>query len=168
MNGDQIEKILAQSLACTRTHFLGVFARDQLPTPSKYPACFVANTDPISLPGTHRVAFFYHSPTHLEFFDSYGEPPDFYNFPISKKITSLTTNSYPLQSLRTSVCGQFCVYYLFQRSRSMPMARIVSSLRSLPNPDLFVKTFVARLRSKIKRDHFSCSCSNFQTCKCKE
>ena len=166
MNGDQIEKILAQSLACTRTHFLGVFARDQLPTPSQYPACFVANTDPISLPGTHWVAFFYVSPTHLEFFDSYGEPPHFYNFSISNKITTLKSNSRPLQNLRTTVCGQFCIYYLFQRSRSMPMARIVSSLRSTPNPDFFVKSFVARISSKIKQDHFSCS--NFQTCKCKE
>ena len=113
MNGDQIEKFLAQSLACTRTHFLGVFARDQLPTASKYPACFEANTDPISLPGTHWVEFFYVSPTHLEFFDSYGEPPHFYNFSISNKITTLKSNSQPLQNLRTTVCGQFCIYYLF-------------------------------------------------------
>ena len=166
MNGDVIEKVLRKGLACTRTHFLGVFALDQLPTPTQFPACFVANTDPIALPGTHWVAFYYDSPTSLEFFDSYGEPPELYDFPISPKITSLTLNSYPIQSLRTSVCGQFCVYFLFQRARSMPMARIVSSLRSLPNPDSFVRSFVASIRAKINQQSFSCS--NFQTSKCKE
>ena len=165
MDGATIENVLKKGLCCTRTHFLGVFALDQLPKLTQFPCCFVANTDPISLPGTHWVAFYYDSPTSLEFFDSYGQTPHEYKFPISKKISSLTCNSYPIQSLVSTVCGQFCIFYLFHRARNIPLTQIISELRSFPDPESYVRSFVTKIRSQIKSESFSCS--NFQTCKCK-
>ena len=53
-----------------------MFPCDQLPTSFiRYPSAYVSNTDPISHPGTHWVAFYHESPSSLEFFDSYGLHP---------------------------------------------------------------------------------------------
>ena len=82
MRGDAIHKILTDILWGTPANYLAVFSRDNLPDSTSnsqlatnstlYPSAYLANTDPSSLPGKHWVAFYYLSPTQLEFFDSYG------------------------------------------------------------------------------------------------
>ena len=157
MDGAGIDLILSDVLSCTRTHYLGVFALDQIPlTPLHFPCAYVANTDPSTLPGTHWVAFYLDSPTQLTFFDSYGCTPQFYNFALSPDLNSIHSNSYPIQQLHTSVCGQYCIYFLYHRSRCTPLSTIISALRRISNPDNFVQLFVAKLRSKLTSDHHSC------------
>jgi len=167
MRTDDIQNILSQSLSHTRTHFLGVFALDQIPSSfSHYPCAYVANTDPSSRKGQHWVAFYHHSPTRLEFFDSYGQPPQSYNFPFPSHITSLKYNSYPLQSMISSVCGQYCIYFLYHRSHQSTLARIVHNLRASNNPDQLVHLFVRKLKARV-----SCcathSCPTNQACVCR-
>ena len=76
MNTFQIKRVLERNPS-TKKIFCGVFAADQLPkTFDTFPCGFVANTDPITEPGTHWVSFYFPSPGKGEFFDSYGHPPN--------------------------------------------------------------------------------------------
>ena len=118
--------------------FLGVFPSDQLPfdaflssvsspqSNSYRSICCVANIDPASQPGTHWVAFYLDCkslPLKLEFFDSYAQSPtSSYHFPFLSNYSRnlpflIETSSTPLQSFSTSVCGHYCILYLYLRAR---------------------------------------------------
>ena len=159
IRGEAIDKNLTDILWGTRTQYLAVFSRyeqplsttnHQLPqTSTRYPSAYVANTDPSSLSGEHWVAFYHLSPSHLEFFDSYGCPTDDYNIPIPPTITQIDINSHQIQSNNSSDCSQYCIFYLYQRAHGMPLPEINKVLRMTSNPDLFVRTFHSKLRSHI-------------------
>ena len=131
----EISKTMTSLLtpSATQVHFLGVFPSDQFPVASfLYPTaqansintpaiCTIINTDPSTSPGQHRVAFFKSqngNVKEVEFFDSYGQKPDIYgfNFPPDFHIIS---NTFPLQSLNTSVCGHYCILYFYLRSSNL-------------------------------------------------
>ena len=141
MNTGQIEYALSVGLAGTRTRFLGVFHSDCLPTPSSYPACLVANTDPKGEPGTHWVAFYYTSPSSVDFFDPLGLPPLIYSMPTPKLVHS---NTYPIQSPTSDACGQYCIYFLYHRSRGLSLRSICTSLEK-GGSDRLVNSFLHRL-----------------------
>jgi hypothetical protein len=78
MNTAEITRALEQD-PITSKSFLGVFPSDKLPqTLDKHPCGFVVNTDPSSKPGMHWVAFYFPSEGEGEFFDSYGQSPEYY------------------------------------------------------------------------------------------
>lgn len=120
MNTQQLRRILSQD-CCTKGCFLDVFPSDHLPTEiHKFPACFVVNVDSSAEPGSHWLAFYLPSSCHIEFFDSYGNPPTYYTGPIlnfTLKFPNVSYNPMMLQSNVTAVCGQYCVYYLYSRCR---------------------------------------------------
>ena len=60
-------------------NFIGVFPRDLIPMITKYPSCFVINTDTSIFKGTHWRAVYCNTPTSFEFFDTYALAPSFYN-----------------------------------------------------------------------------------------
>ena len=78
----------------------------------------VVNTDPHDKPGTHWVCL-YATPPVVEYFDSYGMKP--YLPEISNVIhhhqSQPVWNPFDYQALNTTVCGQYCVYYLLQRHK---------------------------------------------------
>ena len=167
MIGASIDSLLISALWGTHIKYLGVFAIDQIPiTLTHYPCAYVANTDPISKPGQHWTAFYHLSPTELEFFDSYGSPPHEYEFPVPPNLTSLLYNSYPLQSPHSTVCGQYCIFYLIQRSLHVPFVDIVNALRRCSNPDLYVRMYVTKVNARFPS--ILHSCSNNQICMCKK
>ena len=105
--------------------FLGVFSFDHLPSLFHYDnssCCCIVNIDPSTKPGSHWVAFFFDSQLNsLEFFDSYGYPPSYFNFNIRLPDSShhkphLAYSSIPLQSLSTTVCGQYCILFCYFRA----------------------------------------------------
>ena len=164
MRGEILDRLLTDVLWDTPTDYLGVFPRDQIPTSFiRYPSAYVANTDPSSQPGTHWVAFYHESPNSLEFFDSYGMHPEVYRFHLSPYIKNLDINSNPIQSLHSSDCGQYCIFYLYQRSRGIPYTDIISELRSNNNPDLFVRKFASKLRLRYN-ESLNHSCCSHQSC----
>ena len=160
MRGEAIDKILIDVLWGTPTTYLGVFSRDQLPHSfTRYSSPYGANTDARSLPAQHWVAFYHLSPSHLEFFDSYGCHPDDYHFPIPPTITLIHINSHQIQSDNSSDCGQYSIFYLYQRAHDIPMPEIFKAPRTSINPALFVRTFHSKLRSRISLcglDHSCC------------
>ena len=122
MNTLEIEQALKNN-PITRKQFCGVFAADEIPTTfDTLPCGLVVNTDPISEPGTHWVAFYLPSQEHLEFFDSYGNHPEYYGFNLKPTIW----NQRKLQSSWTDVCGQYCIFYLYQKTKGLTMHEIVN------------------------------------------
>ena len=116
MNTLQIKRALERN-TFTKKIFGGVFAADELPkVMNTFPCGFVANTDPSTEPGTHWVAFYFPSREKGEFFDSYGYPPEHYGF---KSYKIETWNKHKLQSSWSNVCGQYCIFYLYHKSRGI-------------------------------------------------
>ena len=148
MNEIHIEDILRRAIG---PGFLGVFAADELPSEfdvSNKPRCLIANTDPSSEVGSHWVAF-YIIPfsKRYEFFDSYAIHPLIY-FPNLKNNPSMI-NPLSLQRLNSSVCGQYCIYYLYLRMLGhQNLTSILRSFDHYSHPDQIVKSFVDRLISQ--------------------
>lgn len=115
--------------------FLGVMPFDFFPLPSLcassysdsirsasasgyHVQCCIVNTDPSTKPGKHWVAFYLGPHGKLEFFDSYGRPPTHFNFPLASNLLDSSRfeyNTLALQADTTSVCGQYCLVFLFLR-----------------------------------------------------
>ena len=129
MNTIQIVRALEQD-PITSNKFCGVFPSDQLPeTIDKYPCGFVANTDRSTQPGTHWVAFYFPSEQKGEYFDSYGNNPNYYGKTFENYLNEHSYewnfNKHKLQSNWSNVCGQYCIFYLSQRVRGHSMNKIV-------------------------------------------
>lgn len=109
----------------------GVFAADEIPqNTNTFPFAFIVNTDPKRQPGRHWLAFYISSRTAGEFFDSFGNPPEYY-FNHSKeffnaKSFKLEFNIKRLQSNESKVCGQYCLFYLLNRCRNVIMDTTVN------------------------------------------
>lgn len=186
MNTAELECILSRAMdgssnddddSGSSCRFLGVFAADQAPVrlaASDYPCAYVVNTDPASMPGQHWVAFYAQSPRHLEFFDSYGRHPSAYVHVRAPAncASFIMYNPHSFQSLRSVVCGHYCVLYLVMRAVARePRLTILHMLRRYsaengrrgsPYPqDRLVRRFV---RSFVSRLHISNCVSERHRC----
>ena len=115
MNTLQLERILKRTC---KNDFCGVFARDQLPDLTTFPAFIIANTDESARPGTHWIAT-YVSPNQGEYFDSYGQDvhQDFVDY-MNTYCTRWTRNEKQLQSVISSFCGYYYLFYIYMRHRN--------------------------------------------------
>ena len=131
MNTLQLKHVLSND-PFIKNSFGGVYACDQLEevTVEKYPQSFVVNTDPKHLPGTHWIAIYFTEDLKAEFFDSYGLHPTKYNEQfltfIERNSVDWLHNEKHLQSPFSSVCGQYCIYFLHNRCRNITMTSIVN------------------------------------------
>ena len=122
MNSLQLDRRVRGVLpkSCT---FLGVFARDEPPVIdarlTRFPICWIANTDIARSSGIHWVAFYCASPaSYLEFFDSFALSPAYYSIPIHSRFRGLiTANHSQLQSDSSDVCGFWCLYFIVMRAQ---------------------------------------------------
>ena len=123
----------------------------------------MANTDPSNRPGQHWVAFYY-TDNECEFFDSYGLEPSYYDFDLPNvKIV----NTHSLQSLSSTTCGHFCVYYLVLRSQFHSSTKIIHSLCQVKQilNDQKVTNFVKNLNStSLTRFKLTNQCCSSQSC----
>ena len=121
---------------------------DYLPSVVLYPSVFITNTDDSSRGGSHWTAFYFNDLKEGEFFDSFGNPPEFYGQPfkrfLNRNSISYIYNNMPLQSDSTTVCGQYCLFYCLHRCRGISMHNIVRSFteNTLIN-DALVYDFIA-------------------------
>ena len=120
------------------------------PSNNKDSVCCIVNTDPATEPGTHWIAFFLahnNRSSEIEFFDSYGLPPSFYGFSFpSPSHTQLLHNTIRLQSLKTTVCGQYCILFLILRS-FLHLFFPISSNSSTLKPLQFISKYIYNLAS---------------------
>lgn len=144
MNGNQIHFILSRD-PYTSPFFLGVFASDAIPT-LKEKSAVVVNVDKSSEPGSHWLAFYYEN-NNIEFFDSYGNPPEFYGPSFQdffSNYSSVSWNSTTLQSLTSNVCGPYCIYFILKRCQGHSLYSIVSSFADCQKNDFRMYQFVKK------------------------
>lgn len=152
MNTFQLEN-LANSCPEIGPIFLGVFPSDQLPTTVPRPSSLIANLDSSQQDGSHWVSLYFPKRGLAEYMDSYGmaASPPFHQLlgPMYR------TNTIFIQSPFTAVCGQYCLYFLFQRNRSPSMDTVLAVFDSdnhLYN-DVLVNRFI--------EEHFSINLNLF-------
>jgi hypothetical protein len=130
MNGIEIERA-ARLDPLTDRQFLGVYARDRLPRRLPHGRCsFIANTDPASRPGTHWVAFYFDTSRRIgEYFDTFGQAPSTYpafdNY-LRRHAVHVRHNVTRIQSVYSTACGHYCVYYLHNKSRGKSLDSILT------------------------------------------
>lgn len=90
--------------------FLDVLAADQIPKQLPHKFLIIANTDPISKPGTYWVLFFRrHENEDPIFFDPYGLSPSSYNTSW-KRFDNFRRSREDFQQKHTTVCGDHCLF----------------------------------------------------------
>ena len=111
LHAGEIECLVSRLVDNVR--WLGVFVREELPdlTREIRPWCQILNTDPKDQPGTHWLALYAPSACSIELFDSCGFSPFMYSLDILEPLHS----SYSLQPPSTSVCGHYCIVYIYLR-----------------------------------------------------
>ena len=113
-------------------NFLGVFPIDLIPISSltNSDCCLVVNTKPHHHPGEHWVAVVKSAYGNGIYFDSYGNPP--YNLEevglILDTCKEWTYNKTRLQSSYTTVCGQYCIFFLTHIARGYSLDQITHLL----------------------------------------
>lgn len=132
MNSAQIDTLLRND-PCSRFTFAGVFPRDHLSKLVKartLPAAYVVNTDPATKPGEHWVAFYFPVGGKAEYFDSYGDVnvhEAFVKFGMKYGHHQgvMKMNRHALQGTYSTVCGQYCIFFVLLRCRGYSFEQIV-------------------------------------------
>ena len=130
MNRSTMLKLIRKLCKFNSCKFLGIFPKDYFPTRiTEYPSCLVANTDISSSQGLHWVVFYFHSAYRYEFFDSLGTVPLDYQFPIIN--SSFVYSKYSIQSSDSSICGHYCLVFLYLKLRGKSFRSIIHSFSSI-------------------------------------
>lgn len=112
MYGVSLKKCLEKD-PFTKISFMGVFARDELPTKVTFPSWFIVNTAKRLDTGKHWLAFHYDKNGYCVFFDSYGLPPSHFDL---ESFLDNTTSSWTWNKMRiqgnSSYCGYYCILFL--------------------------------------------------------
>ena len=147
MNSGQLRWILSNDKVTSRT-FRGVFALDEIVhiKQKSFPSADVFNFDPSYKPGSHWVAVYIDRKGRPEYFDSFGRPPtrEIKDF-LYTCAESWKYNHIPVQEFYSMTCGQFVVFYIYQRCSGLTLKSI---LQKYFNPqakimnDVLVRDFV--------------------------
>ena len=139
MDSEEIESILFNH--CPET-FGGVFAADNYII-SHIPCFIVLNTDTTGKSGRHWIAMFLNSEMS-EFFDSLGQSPTYYHKSWHNLLQNFSTeymfNTECIQTEDSTLCGQYCIYYIMMRNAGIEFSNILDTINSS-----VVKKFVERL-----------------------
>ncbi len=102
--------------------------------------------DPFGKPGSHWVAIFAASPQRVLYFDSYAQVPRGEILTFLRHFPKITINDFVVQSVISSVCAHYCVYFLYECCRGVDYQSILMSIAAKANPDQFVLSFTNALR----------------------
>lgn len=137
----EIENLLLKTVK----EYKGCFASNNIPKYTEYPHCMVANTDKLGAYGTHWVCMYVPRENSVEYFDSYAQEPNQYIAKYLKPFRRVVYSIKELQDLFTDVCGEFCIYFLINRSRNKSFREIESYLYKRQDNDEFVDNYVENL-----------------------
>ena len=109
MDSSQISHLLSNN-----SLFGGVYSCDTIPKTDERPIAFVVNTHEITSPGEHWQVILLVDNHKIEFFDSFGFPPDvsFICDYIDDNATDWCYSSKTLQHPHKQSCGMFCVSFI--------------------------------------------------------
>lgn len=161
MNSLQIESALKTLRVNTK-----VYAANRLPRTLSTPCAIVINTDPDTKPGSHWIAIFIDKFKNGEFFDSYGFPPqvEFHKQFLNSACRKWTHNPMSLQSYNTTVCGQYCLVFLYFKARGKSLSDFLKKFSSDSHRnDKIVTQIYYRLFKSVNLKK-SCNCSKPQGC----
>jgi hypothetical protein len=142
MNSQEINNILHKICGDI---FIGVFARDRLPTEPKRPALMVVNTDKARDPGEHWIAMFLNDDGTGEYFDSLAQEDKHFDSYMNKHCISWIRSTRQLQSITSRFCGHYVVVYSALRSRGHNLNEVARWFTpDYGFNDLLVHEFVCR------------------------
>lgn len=156
MNSEQIDSILQQNCLVSKMNYLGVFPSDRIPHEAvkTYPCCAVVNTKPHNHPGMHWVCFVKDSHNNGVYFDSYGYPP--YNLEsvalVLDHCNQWDFNNQQLQTLFSTVCGQYCIFFLLHFAKGYTLPHITELLNDAGDTysnDAFVFSYIGNKYNNI-------------------
>ena len=126
MNSKELSDCLSQC-AVTKRNSAGVFAADRVPAEFPHlPAGCVVNTHSSNLPGEHWIALYQSNDDVVEFFDSFGQAPSKYGFVFDIfRDKHIIKQDNKIQSDLTTVCGQYCLFFLACRCGGRSFSDIV-------------------------------------------
>lgn len=102
--------------------FLGVFSIDTLPQKIAINYFLICNTDTSEGDGIHWFALFRPNKTNLECFDSLGvcnQKKQILTSIHFLGVRKLKFNESQIQPDRSSLCGQYSIYFLFERLHNL-------------------------------------------------
>ena len=151
METNEIKSILERN-EVTSDVFLNVYPADKLPKTriERYRWLLVVNCCPSNYRGEHWVAVFSEN-EQLEFFDSFGLPPDVYEGVVSflraqgwPEEFDATYNDEQIQSIDSDACGHYCILFCHFRARGVAYADILRHLSDIHSSsrDTIVKLIV--------------------------
>ena len=126
MNSRQLCWILSGD-KFTKLSFRCVYAIDEMKSMKSvsYPSSFVINFDLSYKPGNHQVAVYFEKNGVGEYFDSLaGYPPHEVVHFLCFHAKGWQYNCMQVQELYTTTCGQFFVFYIYQKSRGLMLELI--------------------------------------------
>ena len=154
MDSHQISHALKSRHDVPPNIFKGTYALNQLPSTLTPPFGLVFNTEPLPLDGQHWIALFCPTKGIVEYFDTSGNPPlDTESLRQLKLAISsregcrLIFSNRQIQNMCTSVCGEYCVLFLYCRMMGMSFIDFLCcfSDSKLMNNDVFVYSTVHSL-----------------------
>ena len=147
MNSRQLRWILSGD-KFTKLSFRGVYAVDEMKSIKtvSYPSSFVINLDPSYKPGSHWVSWYCDKNGVGEYFISFAcyPPHEVVHF-LRSHAKGRQYNHMQVQELYTTTCGQFAVFYIYQKSQGLTLEVILCKYFSTHNKlrnDLLVRDFV--------------------------
>jgi hypothetical protein len=111
--------------------FLGVFSPDTVPVRAltSFPYTLIVNTEDSTRPGAHWVSIHKDIMQNGWYFDSYGGPPKLDEFlAVMDSCKDWTYNTHRLQSNVSTVCGQYCLFFITHSARGYGLEEIVHLL----------------------------------------
>lgn len=157
MNAHQIHSCLRKE-RLTSSSFRGVFPRDLLFKHGKVLPnrnnSYVCNTACKESPGEHWIAIYIDNEGIGEYFDSYGLfPNETFACFLESNCVSWTRSIIQLQNPLTTVCGQYCIFWLYSKGLGFNSECIIESLKRSINSDSCVLEFVNKHFSGVTKRH---------------
>ena len=143
----QIDKIMFNNPVTNKT-YLGTFPSDELPT-SIVTGCFITNTDPHYMRGSHWNAF-YLSDGIVDFYDSYGRSPYSKELPASYrqflKNRRYRFNHQVVEDVFSVMCGEFCIFFIYNMNLGLDLKFISKCFsKNLYRNDQSIKRFIQNI-----------------------
>ena len=140
MNTAEIIHILEKN-PVPKNYFDGVYPVDYLKYILEKPKLIICNTDSSDGGGVHWIAIFFYKDNQVDFFDSLGRKPCYYdtkflNF-MRKFADECNYTSRRIQPANSDLCGHYCIYFSHKRCQGLNFKNI---LQNIPNPH-FIKLF---------------------------
>ena len=108
------------------SYYGGVVPKDLLPLQTVKPSFYVVNLDTSDKAGSHWIVMFHRDDKMTEYFDPLGKKPDeeFVSY-LTLQSQHYIFNNRRCQSRVSNLCGQYCLFYCYFRSRGYSMQDIL-------------------------------------------